>query len=106
METKIQFENTEYDIKIKEIENYPSNGLDSHYLNLLFEGDDLNPKIVNMIRRVCTNDIPVYAYVPGLINIIENTSISFNNDMMKLDLSLLPIYNIDPELYELDDEYW
>lgn len=106
MEAKIQFKNTEYDMKIKEIENHSSNGLDSHYLNLLFEGDDFNPKIVNMIRRVCTNDIPVYAYAPGLINIIENTSIAFNNDMMKLDLSLLPIYDIDPDLYELDDEYW
>lgn len=106
MEANIQFNNTDYDISVQEIENHQSNGIDSHFLKLLFKGDDINHKIINMIRRVCSNYIPIYAYSPDLINIIENTSVAFNNDMMKLDLSLLPVFNIDPELYELDEEYW
>jgi hypothetical protein len=105
-EKKIEFKDNNLDIKIKEEESYKSNGIDSHYLKLLFEGNDLNIKIINMLRRACTNHVPVYAYPVELINIIENTSIAFNNDMMKLDLSLLPIFNVDPELYELDEEYW
>ena len=27
-------------------------------------------------------------------------------DMMKLDLSYLPIYDVDPEIYDFDEEYW
>jgi DNA-directed RNA polymerase subunit L len=106
MKDDIKFENTNYDIKINEEEYVTTNGLKAHYLKLILNGKDLNPKIINMLRRVCTNYIPVYAYPPDLINIIENTSIAFNNDMMRLDLSLLPIYNVDPGLFELDEEYW
>jgi DNA-directed RNA polymerase subunit L len=106
-ETKANnFENNDYDIKIKQKEMHKSNGLDSHYLKLELEGDDMNIKIVNMLRRACSNNIPVYAYALELINIIQNSSIAFNNDMMKLDLSLLPIYNVDPEIYDLEEEYW
>jgi DNA-directed RNA polymerase subunit L len=105
-EKKIEFQNNDYDIKIKEKEYRASNGINSHYLTLEFEGDDLNNKIMNMMRRACSNNVPVYAYAKELINIIENTSIAFNNDYMKLDLSLLPIFGIDPEIYDLDEEYW
>jgi DNA-directed RNA polymerase subunit L len=105
-EKKIEFKDNNFDIKIKEEEFHKSNGIDSHYLKLLFEGRDINIKIINMLRRACTNNVPIYAYPIELINIIENTSIAFNNDMMKLDLSLLPIFDVDPELYELDEEYW
>ena len=100
------FKNNDYDIQIKQKEMHKSNGLDSHYLTLEFQGDDLNIKIINMLKRACSNSVPVYAYAKELINIIENTSIAYNNDMMKLDLSLLPIFNIDPELSDLDEEYW
>lgn len=105
-EKTIVFKNNDLDIKIKELENRKFNGLHSSYLKLKFEGSDFNIKIMNMIRRSCTNNVPVYAYAIELINIIENTSVAFNNDMMRLDLSLLPIFNIDPEIYKLDEEYW
>jgi DNA-directed RNA polymerase subunit L len=105
-EKKIEFKDNDFDIKIKETDKYESDGLNSHYLTLEFEGSDLNVKIINMLRRACTNHIPIYAFPVELINIIENSSIAFNNDMMKLDLSFLPVYNVDPEIYELDEEYW
>lgn len=105
-EKQIQFKDNKFDIKIKEKEYRPSDGLKSHYLKLNFEGSDLNVKIVNMIRRACTNSIPTYGYAAELIDIIENSSIAFNNDMMKLDLSFLPIFGVDPEIYDLEDEYW
>jgi DNA-directed RNA polymerase subunit L len=105
-EKAIVFKNNDFDIKIKEIDKLGSDGLNSGFLKLNFEGSDFNVKIMNMIRRACSNQIPIYAYPVELINIIENTSVAFNNDMMKLDLSLLPIYNEDPGIYELDEEYW
>lgn len=105
-EKKIEFKNNEFDIKIKEKEYHPSDGLKSHYLKLIFEGSDLNVKLINMIRRTCTNSIPTYGYASELIDIIENSSIAFNNDMIRLDLSYLPIFGVDPEIYDLDEEYW
>jgi DNA-directed RNA polymerase subunit L len=105
-EKAIVFKNNDMDIKIKELEKQKSDGLNSSFLKLNFEGSDFNIKIMNTIRRACSNNVPIYAYPVELINIIENTSIAFNNDMMKLDLSLLPVYGEDPEIYELDEEYW
>lgn len=105
-EKTIIFENNDLDIKIKELDKKSFDGLNSSHLKLKFEGSDLNIKIINMIRRSCTNSVPVYAYAIELINIIENTSVAFNNDMMRLDLSLLPIFDVDPEIYKLDEEYW
>ena len=37
-EKKIEFKDNDFDIKIKEEEIHQSNGIDSHYLKLLFEG--------------------------------------------------------------------
>lgn len=108
MEQKIEFEDNRYDIEISETKyvKKDKDSLKSHFLNLKFSGKDINVKILNMLRRVCSNYIPVFAYAKEKINVIENTSVAFNNDMMRLDLSLLPIYDIDPEIYELNEEYW
>lgn len=105
-DSDIKFLDNDYNISIKEEKYQKSNGLNEHYLMLLFTGSDLNIKLMNMLRRVCLNYIPVYAFAPELINIIENTSIAFNNDMMRLDLSLLPVFKVDPSIFELDEQYW
>jgi DNA-directed RNA polymerase subunit L len=102
----VKLKSNDFDISISEIKYHKSNGLNEHYLTLLLGGDDFNIKLLNTLRRVCSNYIPVYAYVPELINITENTSEAFNNDMMKLDLSVMPVFGIDPGIYELDEKYW
>jgi len=104
--TDTKFSSNRFDIHVKEVKYQKSTGLNEHYLSLLFNGSDFNVKLMNTLRRVCLNYIPVYAYAPELINIIENTSVAFNNDMMKLDLSLLPVFKVDPGIYNLDEQYW
>jgi len=97
---------TTFDINVKEHLMHKSNGLNEHYLQLTFTGADMNIKIVNTLRRLCTNYIPIYGYAPELIKFTENTATAFNNDMMRMSLSLLPIMNVDPQLDELEEKYW
>lgn len=75
-------------------------------LTLEFSGKDINQKIVNAIRRYSTIYIPTYAYHPDNINITKNNVTAINNDIMKLRLSTLPVFNIDPEIITLEDKYW
>ena len=72
-------------------------------LELEFDGTDMNHIIVNTLRRVSFDDIPIYAF--AYINIEHNNSV-FNNDMMKIRLNQLPIYNIDTDMYFLHPTYW
>ena len=74
MTDDIKFKQNTLNITIDELENKKSNGLDEHYASFLFGGKDFNIKLMNTLRRVCFNYIPVYAYAPELINISENTS--------------------------------
>jgi len=61
--------------------------------------DDLDELIttLNTLRRVLLDYVPTYAFDPTTIEIIKNTSI-FNNDMLKLRLSQLPIFDTVCEL--------
>lgn len=102
----ITFKTFKYDINIKEVENHKSDGLDQSYIKLKFTGKDFNIKLANTIKRVSMNNIPVYAFPPEQISITVNTSIAFNNDMMKLRLSQLPVTGIDSKLYFLPEKYW
>lgn len=102
----IIFKPVPFDISIKQLQYHESNGLNEHYLVLKFTGADFHVKLLNTLRRICTNYIPVYAYAREAISIKENTSDAFNNDMMSLDLSLMPVIGVDPQLYELDEKYW
>ena len=91
-------------IDMKEIEYFKSSGIKSHYLILSFSGKDCNIKIMNMLRRICHNYIPIYAFAQ--IVITENTTVAFDNDIVSRELSFLPVCNVDPELYILEPEYW
>lgn len=74
-------------------------------LVLDFKGKDINNVILNTIRRVCFDDLPVYAFPSELINISANTTI-FDNDMMKKRLSQLPVMDTPLDLYYLDQSFW
>jgi DNA-directed RNA polymerase subunit L len=94
----------DFDIKVKEIKYQKSDELHGSMLTLEFSGADINIPIINTIRRVSMDDIPIYAFPPELIKIEGNTSI-FNNDYMKLRLSQIPILDLDSNLDYLDRKY-
>jgi DNA-directed RNA polymerase alpha subunit len=94
------------DINVSKIKYVERVGHKSSLLEVELYGKDLNRKIVNALRRVACNNIPVYAFPPELIKIEENTCVAFNNDMMRLRLSLLPIYNIKNDLHFLHERFW
>ena len=99
------------DIKIDEITHKPYDGRNLEFLSLKFSGKDINIKLVNSIRRVCNDNVPNYAYARELIKISTNTTVAYNNDMMTLRLSQLPVFkvteiDIDPKIDYLHERYW
>lgn len=94
------------DIKVNLIEKFDFDGLHESFMKFSLNGKDITTKLVNAIRRVSMVNIPSYAFPPELMLIEENTCEAFNNDYMRLRLSLLPLYNVDTELYSLDEKYW
>lgn len=94
------------DINIKEVEVHQSSGLDASWLTLELSGKDLNVKLVNALRRVCTEALPAYAFCPELIKIDANTMVAFNNDYMRNRLSFLPVLGAKPEIFFLPEKYW
>lgn len=92
---------------ILNIEKYlPFDGSNNERLSIKFSGKDINNKIVNALRRISCKYVPTYAFSPENITITKNTSNAFNNDMIKLRLSTLPIFNIDPNIDILHEKYW
>lgn len=106
LEESITLKSYNYSIYVDEKENHKSDGLDANWVTFLFYGKDFNVKLANSIRRACSNNIPSYAIPQEQITININTTVAFNNDYMKLRLSQLPVYGIDPEIYFLSEKYW
>ena len=105
-EEDIIFKKQDFDISIEETEVHKSDGLDAHWLSLVFRGADLNIKMVNALRRVSMTNIPSYAIPPELIKIETNTTTAFNNDYMRERISQLPVMGVDPEIYFLHEKHW
>lgn len=93
-------------IDVKEVYYNKKSGIKSSELCLRFTGEDCNFKILSTLRRVAQNNIPTYAFNFQNIDIQENTCTAFNNDYMKLRLSQLPIYNVNPDISFLHPRYW
>lgn len=93
------------DINIEENYKQEFNGLQHSYLELKLSGKTISPVLVNTIRRLCYDYVPMYAFSKDNITIEKNTSI-FNNDYMKLRLSTITIPKIVNEIYYLEDQYW
>ena len=105
-EKAVVFKDHGFDIKVKEIENHKSNGLDESFLTLLFTGSDFNIKLANAIRRASWVNIPTYAFSPDLIKIDINTSIAFDNDYMTNRIANLPVAGVEPEPFFLPEKIW
>lgn len=109
MSDNISFKKHSFDISVNEV-NYvkyiKDESINANWLTLNFAGSDFNVKMANTIRRVAANRVPTYAIPIELINIESNTTVAFNNDYMRLQLSTVPIADIDPNLYQLDEKHW
>ena len=89
---------------IEEIEN----NTDEYGLSLLkleISGNKVTYPIVNSLRKVCLDQIPIYAFHTSKINILKNTSV-FDNTNMRNRLSQLPIFNIENKVKFLSLKYY
>lgn len=105
----VTFKNHSFDISVKEVQYVKyikDESINANWLTLLFSGSDFNIKMANTLRRVAANRIPTYAIANELINIETNTTVAFNNDYMRLQIITVPIAEIDPNLYQLDEKHW
>ena len=90
--------------EIKELDHIIDN-YDSSLLTLEFSGSSINYSIINSIRKVCINQIPIYGFHPSKINILRNSSV-FDNSYMKERISQLPIQKINHEIKFLSLKYY
>jgi DNA-directed RNA polymerase subunit L len=93
------------DIKIVQLHKQEFKDLESSQLVLEFSGSTVNSSLVNAFRRLALDYIPIYAFCPECIQIEKNTSI-FNNDYMKLRMSLITLPQIHNKIAVLEDKYW
>ena len=90
---------SKFDIIIKKLDYVPKkNGNTNNYLYLEFSGEDINYILVNTLRRVIYQDIPIYAFEPNKIIFKKNSSV-FNNDHIRQRISTFPIININNVWY-------
>ena len=80
-------------MNIREIEN-SIDDFESTILKLEISGKNISFPIVNALRKVCINQIPIYAFHTDKINILRNNSV-FDNTYMRERLSQLPITKLD-----------
>lgn len=93
-----------FDIDIREIE-YSVDEYDSSCLKLEIHGKDVGYQIVNALRKVSINQIPIYAFHPSKINILRNNSV-FDNSYMRERLSQLPILKFNHNIKYLATKYY
>jgi len=92
------------DLNIKEVK-YEIDEFDSSYLTLDISGKDAHHSIINSLRKVCMDQIPIYALDRGKIKILRNSSV-YDNTSMEVRLSQLPIKRIDTNVKFLPLKYY
>lgn len=80
-------------MNIREIEN-SIDDFESTILKLEISGKNISFPIINALRKVCINQIPIYAFHTDKINILRNNSV-FDNTYMRERLSQLPITKLN-----------
>ena len=92
------------DLNIKEVK-YETDEFDSSCLTLDISGKEAHHSIINSLRKVCMDQIPIYALDRGKIKIMRNSSV-YDNTEMEVRLSQLPIKRIDPNVKFLPSKYY
>lgn len=80
-------------IKIKLKGYRDDDSFSQNYVNLEFEGKGINHVIMNSIRRVILDEIPILALNTERINILENSSV-YNNDYLRNRIEQFPLINV------------
>ena len=93
------------DIKIEEIKYAEKKNVQSSRLVLKFSGKNINTSVINALRRIALASIPTYAFCNDSIT-IEKSLAAINDDMLRLRLSNMPIYDILPSIYYLSKDFW
>ncbi len=93
-----------FDIEIKEFEK-TIDKYGSSLLKLEISGKDIEYPIVNALRKVSMNQIPIYAFHPSKIKILRNNSV-YDNSNMKERLSQLPILKLNHNIKFLASKYY
>ena len=82
-------------LKVKDISKHLfKNGKTDNHYHVNIKGKDINYIIINTLRRICLQLIPVHAFHPEDVEISVNTSV-YNNDIIRLRLSNFPIYGME-----------
>lgn len=92
------------DFDIKQI-SYDVDDFDSSCLTLDISGKNVNYMVVNSLRKVCMDQIPIYGLDRSKINIKRNSSVYDNTDM-ELRLSQLPLKRIEHDVMFLPLKYY
>ena len=82
----------DFDFNIKE-KSYITDDFDSSCLTLEISGKDVNYVIINSLRKVCIDQIPIYALHRSKIKILRNSSV-FDGTDVEVRLSQLPIKRV------------
>lgn len=93
-----------FDFNIKELK-YKIDKFDSSRLTLEINGKDVNYSIVNALRKVCIDQIPIYALHRSKIKIFKNTS-TYDGTELEVRLSQLPIKRVKHDVKLLPLKYY
>ena len=91
-------------MQVKEINN-DIDEYGSSELKLEISGDKITCHLVNSLRKVCLNQIPMYALHTSKIKIIKNSSV-YDNTEITNRFSQLPIMNINHQVNFLPLKYY
>ena len=80
------------------------NNNDYNDTQLILNFQNTTFEIINALRKVCINQIPIYAFHPSKIKITKNTSV-FDDTVMTCRLSNLTIYDIKTDINNLESNY-
>ncbi len=94
----------DFDFNIKE-QSYKTDEFDSSCLTLEIYGKDVNHAIINSLRKVCIDQIPIYALHRSKIKILRNSSV-FDGTDMEVRLSQLPIKRVNHNVNLLPLKYY
>jgi len=89
---------------IKEVK-FETDNYDSSCLVLDILGKDAHHSIINSLRKVCLDQIPIYALDRGKIKILRNNSV-YDCTEMEVRLSQLPIKRISNNIIYLPQKYY
>jgi DNA-directed RNA polymerase subunit L len=90
--TKQSTETFDYDIQLIQ---HKTDDINKFHITL--KGKDVNAAIINTIKRVIMTEVPTFGYHRNNIKIESNTTVT-NNDMMRLIIEMIPIYEIEHQI--------